>query len=106
MDMNDDTNSQDKVTTDINGDGQLSEVEIISADVLDGGTLRMIISINGHHFKRLANARYPVVWNDEHHTFNDCLDMTRDQESDLEGIFQAWAFTMGITGRTCLTTKK
>jgi hypothetical protein len=69
------------------------DIQLISIDKLDYGTIRVIIKIKGCTFKRLFHPSYPVVWNDQDCTFNDCLAMTPEQEKDLEGIFIAWMKT-------------
>jgi len=98
--MNQDVNKNNAL--DINPSSNCEDIELISADVLDAGTLRMVFRIKGHLFKRLSNRYYPVVWNDEEGTFNDCLAMKPEQEKELEGIFKAWAITNGIQERSCL----
>lgn len=85
-----------------------SEIKIISAEKLSmtgAGTIRIMVEIKGNLFKRLYTPNYPVVWHDEYCTFNDCLAMTPEQESDLEGIFKAYMLTKGLTEDRLLTEK-
>jgi hypothetical protein len=70
-----------------------NDIQLISIDKLAFGTIVIIIKIKGCTFKRLSHPSYPVVWNDQDGTFNDCLAMTPEQEKDLEGIFIAWMKT-------------
>jgi hypothetical protein len=68
----------------------MDEVKFISAERLEKGTIRIIVEVKGNVFRRLFMPGYPVVWHDEHGTFNGCLAMTTEQEKELEAIFKAW----------------
>lgn len=67
-----------------------AEVKVVSAEKLEHGTIRMMVEIKGHLFKRLFQRGYPVVWNDEYRAFSECLAMQPEQEKELEAIFKAW----------------
>lgn len=70
--------------------GIKAEVNVISAERLDLGTIRIMVAVNGHLFKRLFMPGYPVVWHDECAAFNSGLAMEPHQEEQLESIFKAW----------------
>jgi hypothetical protein len=68
----------------------MDEVKVISTERLEKGTIRIMVEVKGHLFKRLSFSNYPVVWYDEYGTFNDCQAMKPEQEKELESIFKAW----------------
>ncbi len=67
----------------------MQDVKIISVENLEG-TIRTMVKIKGHLFKRLWHPSYPVVWEDEEGVVSTSASLTKDQENDLEGILLAF----------------
>lgn len=82
------------------------EVNVISAEKLERGTIRVMVEVKGYLFKRLFHPMYPVVWYDEYGTFNDCQAMQPGQEKELEAIFKAWMIENKVDESKLLKNKQ